>query len=376
MKPRVLLVGRSRYRLPLDETLARRFDALSAQLEWRQVGTAADGRALRDNRFRLFPRFPVRRLDGPVFYASLPFRVARELRRFRPEAALVQGAQETALVLLARSLARVPTKVILDLHGDWRAPTRLYGSRVRRALDPLNDLLAGVALKRADGVRTISGYTTGLVRARGIEPLAEFPAYMDLDPFLERPPTPLPARPTALFVGVLERYKAIDVLAEAWRRAAPRVPAARLNLVGSGTMSEVVERLVADRPDQTSWSPRLSTLEVASALDEAWVLLLPSRSEGMGRVIVEAFCRGRGVVGSRVGGIPDLVTGGESGLLLEPGDPEALAQALVELLSDRALAERLGAGARTAAPRWTATPQEFAARIRGLVDKVNVAPSE
>ena len=78
------------------------------------------------------------------------------------------------------------------------------------------------------------------------------------------------------------------------------------------------------------------------------MLVLPSRSEGLGRVVVEAFCRGRGVVGTRVGGIPDLVEDGETGLLVPPEDAAALADALVRVLSDRALAERLGAAARAA----------------------------
>jgi hypothetical protein len=89
---------------------------------------------------------------------------------------LAQGAQEAALVLLARRLARVDTVVILDVHGDWRAPTRLYGSQLRRLLDPLADALARFGVRRADAIRTVSGYTTGLVRAAGREPDAVFPA--------------------------------------------------------------------------------------------------------------------------------------------------------------------------------------------------------
>jgi glycosyltransferase involved in cell wall biosynthesis len=90
----------------------------------------------------------------------------------------------------------------------------------------------------------------------------------------------------------------------------------------------------------------------------------------MGRVIVEAFCRGRAVVGSRVGGIPDLVHDGETGVLVEPGNENALADALVRLLGDPELAGRMGAAARVAAEPWIATPEEFATRIRDLVDTV------
>jgi glycosyltransferase involved in cell wall biosynthesis len=126
---------------------------------------------------------------------------------------------------------------------------------------------------------------------------------------------------------------------------------------------------VRELPAQVRWSESLSTPEVAQALDEASVLVLPSRSEGLGRVVVEAFCRRRPVIGSRVGGIADIVEDGVSGILVEPGDPQALADALVRVLSDRALAERLGAAAQAAVQPWLATPEEYARRIRELVDE-------
>src|SRR5213075_1168557 len=117
------------------------------------------------------------------------------------------------------------------------------GSRLRSALNPVADRVALSGLRKADGIRTVTGYTTSLVRALGLEPADEFPAFMDFDSFLQEPTGPLPERPQALFVGVLERYKNVDGLAEAWRIAAPRIPAARLQIVGSGTLQPVVEQL-------------------------------------------------------------------------------------------------------------------------------------
>jgi len=361
------MVGRSRYDLPLSPSLARKFDALSAELDVRVLASSGTRRG-DDERFELVPTLPL--LDGPGFYALLPIRVAREIRAFRPDAVLAQGAQETALAHLGRRLARSSARLIADIHGDPAAPTRLYGSPARRTLAPLADALARYGVRRADGVRTISGYTSSLVRRAGVEPTAEFPAFMDLEPFLESFPAPLPERPVALFVGVLERYKAVDVLAEAWRAAAPRVPEATLHVVGRGTMRDVAERLVADLPEQTRWTEALPTEEIVRALDEATVLVLPSRSEGLGRVVVEAFCRGRGVVASEVGGIPDVAGGGGAAVLVSPGDPAALADALVQVLSQRSLAERLGVAARAAVEPWLATPEEYAARTRELVDRV------
>ena len=366
MKPRLLLVGRGRHRLPLDRSLKRRYDALLDVFDLRVVGSAPEGAPTRDEIFRLTPPHRSRVLDGALFFAALPYHVARELREFRPGTVLVQGAHEAACVLEGRRLAGSRAAVVVEVHGDWRASTRLYGSPGRRALNPLADRVATWSLRRADAVRTVSAYTTGLVRELGIEPAAEFPAYMDFDSFLG-PVEPLPERAAALFVGVLEHYKDVDGLAAAWRLAAPRVPEATLHVVGRGSRAHVVRALAAAMPDSVRWTHELSQPGVAEALDSATLLVLPSRSEGMGRVLVEALCRGRPVVASRVGGIRDVVEDGVNGVLVEPERPRALADALVRVLSDRSLAERLAAAARPSAERWVATPEEFAQRMLRLV---------
>ena len=365
-KPRLLMIGRTRYRLPLNDSLRAKFDALAERFDMRVLASGVKGAPSHDDVFELAGPWTPRRLDGAVYFLTLPARTRRELRSNTPDAVLVQGAHETWLVLLGRSLSGVHPQVILDVHGDWRSSTRLYGSPARRLLNPLADRVALSALRRVDAVRTISDYTTGLVRSYGVEPAAVFPAFMDLEPFLG-PAAPLPGRPRALFVGVLEHYKGIDELADAWRLVAERLPDATLHLVGRGTRSAVVERLVAELPDRTEWTEAVPTEGVARALDEATVLVLPSRSEGMGRVLVEAFCRGRAAIATRVGGIVDLVHDDENGLLVPPQDPQALADALVRVLSDSVLAERLGAGAKASAAEWVATPDEYAARLEALV---------
>ena len=323
MKPRLLLAGRTRYRLPLDESLHRKFAALERLFELRVLGTAEPGSASANGTFRLVAPVGPAHLEGALFHLTFPFRVAKELRGFRPDAVVVQGAHEAAAALLGRRLAGIPAQVVLDVHGDWRTVTRLYGSPTRRLLNPLADRLAAAAVRRADAVRTVSGYTTGLVRELGVEPAAVFPAFMDLEPFLS-PPLPLPAQPAALFVGVLEHYKDIDGLAEAWRRAAPRLPGAMLHLVGRGSR----------------------------------------------RHVVEALCRGRPIVATRVGGIRDVVSDGLNGILVEPRGPGALAEALVRVLCDRELAERLATAARPSVEPWLATPEQYAERLLELVSRL------
>jgi glycosyltransferase involved in cell wall biosynthesis len=363
-RPRVLFVSRTRYRLPLAPGTAVKFDTLADELDVHVFASAAPDSTGEAEGFHLVAPLRAQALGGLAFWLLLPWRVARLLRRLRPVAAMCQTAYEGAAVLLARRLAGVPVKVVVEVHADWRTSTRLYGSGLRHLLAPLGDRLAAWALRRADAIRTVSPFTDGLVRELGLESTAQFPAYMELRPFLA-PRMPLPERPQALFVGVLEAYKNVDGLAAAWALAAPRVPQASLRVVGKGTRAEVVESLV--REHGVTWDRELPAEGVAAALDEAWVLVLPSRSEGMGRVLVEAFCRGRGVVGTRTGSIPNLVEDDVSGLLVEAGDAAALADALVRVLSDRGLAERLGAGAADAAAPWLQTPEEYARRVRELI---------
>jgi glycosyltransferase involved in cell wall biosynthesis len=363
-RPRVLFVGRTRYSLPLSPSLEQKFSALGRELEFRVLASAASGSPEGDATFRLVAPLRPRSLDGIAFWVALPVRVGRLLREFQPDAIVCQTAFEAAAALLGRGLARVPARVVVEVHGDWRTSTRLYGSSWRRIVSRLADAVAVAALRRSDAVRTVSPFTAQLVRDLGVEPAADFPAYMDLEPFV-REPAPLPETPSALFVGVLESYKNIDGLAAAWRLAAPRLPGASLRVVGKGTRSDVVERLVDEHG--VRWDRDLTSAEVAAAMDDAWVLVLPSRSEGMGRVLVEAFCRGRGVVGARAGSIPNLVEDGVAGLLVDPDDAQGLADAIVSVLSDRALAARLGDAARASAAPWLRTPDEYARAVRELV---------
>ena len=369
-RPRVLFVSRERIRLPLAGAQERKWAAVEKVVEPRVVAAAPAGAPTHGGPFRLAAPTRPRFADGALYYLALPLRIARELRAFRPDAALVQGVHEAAAFLVARAVARSRTRLILDVQGDWHEATRLYGSSLRRLLNPVNDALPRIVVPRADAVRTVSTQTSRLVRVLGVEPAAVFPSYVDASAFLERPVAPLPAMPRAVFVGVLERYKALDTLVEAWRRAALQVPGAVLHVVGDGTLRESVRALVEELPTQTEWSERLDADEVSRAMDDSWLVCLPSRSEGLPRVALEAASRGRAIVGGNRAGIPDVVHDGENGLLVDPDDADGLARALVRILSDRSEAERLGAAARRTGEEWVVTPDEYGARVQQLVRDV------
>jgi glycosyltransferase involved in cell wall biosynthesis len=354
-RPRVLFVGPTRYSLPLSPGLERKWTAIERVLDYRVLARGSGA----------IPRWE---LISGSFYAMLPLLARHAIRDFQPQAIVAEDPRTATLVIAGRLHAGgAKPRVIVEVHGNWRHATRLYGSRARRALSPLVDALDVYAVRHADAVRAVSSYTSDLVeRARGVPPDAVITGYSDLSAFTARPLQPFPERPAALFVGALEAYKNVDGLAAAWRRVAAQLPEATLVVVGRGSRHAAVDRLVAD--GLALHFLELSPEQVSQRLDEATVLVLPSRFEGLGRVVIEAFARGRGVVASRAGGILDLVEDGKEGLLVDPEDIDGLAAALVRCLSDRELARRLGAAAHARFPEWNQTPEQFAERLLALVE--------
>jgi glycosyltransferase involved in cell wall biosynthesis len=369
--PRVLFVGHTTYDLPHSESLARKWDSLGERVEFRVVAQA--GAVEQDD-----PRFRLLRLSRSVagaFHLTLPWVVAREGRRFRPDVVVTQSPYEAFAILPILPLLPGSPKLVVELHGDWRTAARLYGSRFRRLVATATDRAASLALRRADGTRAISEFTHGLAQqATGHSPLATFPTYTDLRSFLATPPKRLPDAPTVAWIGVLQHYKDPAAFCAAWRIVAARVPEARAIIVGDGPLRPLIDGLCAEFPEQVRAVRRLSPPEVADVLDESTVLALPSRSEGLGRVVIEAFTRRRPVVGSSVGGIRDIVRDGRNGLLVPPRDPIALADALVRVLSDRALAERLAAAALADGERFQWLPDEYADAVRQLIDRALALP--
>lgn len=121
----------------------------------------------------------------------------------------------------------------------------------------------------------------------------------------------------------------------------------RCTLIGDGPLRREVEQRIntLGLQDQVTLAGSLPHDEVVGWYDQADAVVLSSFSEGVPVVLMEAMQRGRPVVATWVGGIPELVSHGESGLLVAPGNADALNQALHTLLSDHAMADRMGRAA-------------------------------
>jgi phosphatidyl-myo-inositol dimannoside synthase len=266
-------------------------------------------------------------------------------RGFRPDATL------SAHIVTSPAAALI--------HRTLGAPTLQYFHAKEVRAKPR---LAAFAAREAQDVIAVSDYTSGLVAAAGafsadvhlISPGVDIPVETE----------PLPeSRPTFLTIARLEdRYKGHDVLIRALPLIRAKVPDVHWVVIGDGPLRPGLEQLARSHEvmDAISFLGAVSDEERNAWLRRTRLLSMPSRlpaggfaGEGFGIVYLEAAAYGKPVVAGNVAGALDAVLDGETGLLVDPTDPLAVAEAITLLLLDPVLAGKFGeAGARRA--------QEFA----------------
>jgi len=158
--------------------------------------------------------------------------------------------------------------------------------------------------------------------------------------------TPMPARPTILFLSVLQERKGIEVLLRAMPQVARCAPSARLIVAGADPEGRrfALERLADDLgiASHVEFAGPVAPDEAPTAYAHATVLSQPSFGEPFGMTVIEAMACGRPVVATTGGGIPDAVIEGSGGRLVPPGDERLLGDALCSILAEEGVAERLG----------------------------------
>jgi glycosyltransferase involved in cell wall biosynthesis len=147
-------------------------------------------------------------------------------------------------------------------------------------------------------------------------------------------------------VANLRPEKGHDVLIDAAALVAQRFPATRFDIVGGGPLHEALTRRVHERQLANVVRFAGHQADVSTWLRGADLLVLPSRSEAFPNAVLEGMAAGLAIVASDVGGVPELIEDGRTGLLTPAGDARVLADRILSLIADPALAARLGAAAR------------------------------
>jgi glycosyltransferase involved in cell wall biosynthesis len=260
--------------------------------------------------------------------------------------------------LLARPLARVlGTRVVETFHGvpEDLAPDVGRGSArgdqvpLRRLVRYRGSLALEALLARLGRVIVPSHALADYLLRHGfpVERTRVIPYGIDIR---RREPPPPQERFTVATSAYLIPRKGIDVLIAAAARAASRP---RVDVYGDGPLRRELEEQARTLDVDVRFHGEVA--DVRERLEQADVFVLPTRGDNLPVAILEAMAAALPVVSSRVGGVPELVAHGETGLLVDADDPDELARALDELASDRARREAFGRNAATrAAERFEA----------------------
>jgi glycosyltransferase involved in cell wall biosynthesis len=272
----------------------------------------------------------------------------------------------TAGMVAAWRLARRRRYDVIHVH--WPLPLALLGWAAQRGrLAPLVTTFYGVELRlvksslkvlksfvawaarRSNRVVAISSYTADEVRGLVNVPVEVIPYTTSLPSGGPARLEPASSPATVLFVGRLVERKGLIYLLDAIAQLRSVLPL-RLVIIGDGSERERLEKRARDLrvSNIVEFRGKVTDEQLQAAYGEADVFVLPSvhdargDTEGLGVVLLEAMNAAVPVIGSRIGGIVDIVVDGESGLLVPPGDANALAAALRRVLTDADVARRLG----------------------------------
>jgi glycosyltransferase involved in cell wall biosynthesis len=363
-----------------DRVLAgrgRRFDPIGGmQNHTAKLTAALDRRGLRQTVVTTRPPgAPVRERigrDGTILRLGLPVRTARQFYCV-PAAILAPGlgrsadlvhvhlGEDLAIVPLALEAAVWGAPIVLTVHNSPRH-TLCALDRRTRLLRRLGEPLERLGTRRAARVIVLTERLRECLIADGVPPerIAVVPSGVDPSEFAGEPPDPFPAvaRPRVVYAGRLARAKGVDTLVAAAARMKTQAPVV---LVGDGPERAGLERAVSELGlgDRVTFTGFLPHRAIPAVLAHADVLVLPSRYEELGSVLVEGLAAGVPIVASRTGGIPEAV--GDAGILVSPEAPDELAAALDVVLCEPALARVLSRRARERAPSF---------HWEGLADRV------
>jgi glycosyltransferase involved in cell wall biosynthesis len=260
------------------------------------------------------------------------------------------GYIQTLLAPLAARLTDVPFVLTPHFHPFWS----MEGGGRRAVLRHAFDWTIGRAdVKVADAVIAVTREELQLLKSQlriaRLPTSTVIPNGVDLGAFTQASGVRFRAfyglgdEPLIVFAGRLASNKGLRVLVEAMGYVTKAVPAVRLILVGEdqGLLAEI-QSLAKAGGVRLLATGHLPEDLFASAIAAANVFVLPSDYEAFGIVLLEAMACRRPIVATRVGGVPDVVTDGREGILVQPREPRALAHAIEELLLDRRLAEDMG----------------------------------
>lgn len=356
----VLFVGSTRFQIPPDPALRKKWNGLAPHFRAEIIafyeGSTLQHYCLEGSKCILLPSRLPRMLRYAVhgaysFFLSLSGAILGNYRAIIAQSPFEAVAPALALVPWKMFRAASKPKLIVEIHNDWKSGTMLYhhGSSFAWLENPVRLLAGNFSLSQADAYRVISEYCRTLV-PDGRKPVFTFPTFTDLAGFQNPSPEVLQEvsakieKKYFMYAGMLIYLKGIHILLHSFKDVLASHANVQLIIAGKGAYESELKNL-AERlgiAAHTVFTGHLEQSALAAYIKNSVALILPSLTEGLGRVVIEAQLLERPVIASRTGGIPEIIENTKTGVLIEPGDTHALAEAMKLLLDNPPLVEQMG----------------------------------
>ena len=349
-KSNVLFIGTTVYTNPLNRTFKKKFKYLNrfaeiyviAFIKGKKIGIFEDENV----KFYLTPHGLFLRVFWYYFFAF--FIASYLLVKKKINIIVFQSAVEGTLIFPLKFVGFFFKKqvcFVVERHSNLEE-AYIYLKNIKSIfrgylLRCIIKNIATMVVKRADVLRAISNQTKkDLYRAACEKKIIVFPTWTDIEIFLEEGNKKDKKENQVLFVGSITKVKGIHYLIEAFAKIEKAFPHVRLLIVG-GILDcnyyKFLKQLTASYglEDKVDFMPHLPQKDLAKLMSKSLVLVLPSVSEGLPRVLIESLAAGTPVIASNVGGIPDVVDDGVDGFLFEKGKIEELAEKIKFFLEDK-----------------------------------------
>ena len=316
-----------------------------------------------------------KKLGGKIFNLDIPQKIYNEPRgvlalysffkQYKPHVVQTHVLKANLYGTFAAKMAGVPVVIATEMTLKDIAPSKL-----RRFRDRLVQPLAGLVIDNCDKFVVTSKY----IKKEWVKSSNEnhfeviYPPF-NLEKYDEAVRVPR-SNVTSLgkrigYVGRLSEEKNIPVLLEAMVEITATIPEAELTIVGTGPMEMELKEICIEKGIETNIHFAGYKENSFEALKELDIFVLPSRTEGCPIVILEAMAMGLPVVATKVGGNPELVVDGETGILVSHSNSHQIAVALKSLMENREKARQMGQNGRKLAFSQY-HPSSFTSRLQML----------
>ena len=270
--------------------------------------------------------------EPPGLRPGLVWRLAKMLRQWGTH---VVHAHNTKPLLYGGPAARLAgvRRVVYTRHGQRHGATWQQ------------NVLFRLASRTADSIVCVSDDSAALCAREGVPAPRVARIWNGIDTSRFAFSGPRPDGP-AVMVGRLSPEKSVDTLLRAVRIVVGTNPAFRLEIAGDGACLPALRELARELALEQHVSFLGEVRDVPALLGRGSLFVLPSLTEGVSLTLLEAMARGLPVVATRVGGTPEVVVEGRTGILVPPADSEALARAMLQVLADERLGRQMGEAGR------------------------------